>query len=145
MTVQFFSKLSENYIRLLDDDQYYDVTIEVGEDPNVKIFRAHTIILCYRSPYLQRTLASKKASKDNALVHINLPNISPELFQNILKYIYGGILSLNDHETSEILKLILAADELLLQELVDYLQKYLIENKYEWMEQHFELIHRTSF
>jgi hypothetical protein len=39
----------------------------------------------------------------------------------------------------------LAADELLLQELVDYLQKYLIENNYEWMEQHFELIHRTSF
>jgi len=38
----------------------------------------------------------------------------------------------------------LAADELL-QELVDYLQKYLIENKSEWMEQHFEFIHRTSF
>jgi hypothetical protein len=38
-----------------------------------------------------------------------------------------------------------AADELLLQELVYYLQKYLIENKTEWLEQHFELIHRTSF
>ncbi|GBC11529.2 BTB/POZ protein [Rhizophagus irregularis DAOM 181602=DAOM 197198] len=103
MTVQFFSKLSENYIRLLDDDQYYDVTIEVGEDPNVKIFRAHTIILCYRSPYLQRTLASKKASKDNALVHINLPNISPELFQNILKYIYGDFLQ-SVHPYKKLLK-----------------------------------------
>jgi hypothetical protein len=39
----------------------------------------------------------------------------------------------------------MAADELLLQELIDYLQKYLIENKLEWMEQHFELIHRKSF
>ena len=38
-----------------------------------------------------------------------------------------------------------AANELLLQELVDYLQKYLIKNKSEWMEQHFEFIHRTSF
>src|SRR5436305_11072771 len=38
-----------------------------------------------------------------------------------------------------------SADELHLQELIDYLQKYLIENKSEWMEQHFELIHRTSF
>ena len=37
------------------------------------------------------------------------------------------------------------ADELLLQELIEYLQKYLIENESEWMEQHFELIHRTSF
>ena len=48
-------------------------------------------------------------------------------------------------DTSEIVKVLLAADELLLQELVDYLQKYLIENESEWIEQHFELIHRTSF
>jgi len=38
-----------------------------------------------------------------------------------------------------------AADKLLLQELVDSLQKYLIENKSEWMEQHFELTHQTCF
>ncbi len=38
-----------------------------------------------------------------------------------------------------------AADELLLQELVEFLQEYLVENKSEWIEQHFELIHRTSF
>ena len=38
-----------------------------------------------------------------------------------------------------------AADELYLQELVDYLQEYLIENKSKWIEQNFELTHRTSF
>src|SRR3954470_18299501 len=48
-------------------------------------------------------------------------------------------------DNSEIFKLLLAAEELVLQELVDYLQKYLIENQSEWMEQHFELIYRTSF
>ena len=52
---------------------------------------------------------------------------------------------MNEQDNSEIFEVLLAADELLLQELVDYLQKYLIENKSEWMEQHFELIHRTSF
>ena len=56
MSAQFFDKLSQNYIELLEDDEYYDITIEVGEDPNVKIFRAHMIILCCRSPYLRRTL-----------------------------------------------------------------------------------------
>ncbi|RGB27275.1 hypothetical protein C1646_799178, partial [Rhizophagus diaphanus] len=61
------------------------------------------------------------------------------------RYIYGGIFSLNDHDTSENFKILLAADELLLQEVVDYLQKYFIDNKSEWMEQHFELVHRTSF
>ena len=66
------------------DDEYYDITIEVGEDPNVKIIRAHMNILCCRSPYLRRTLASSKKNND-ALAHIKLPNISPEIFQIILK------------------------------------------------------------
>jgi hypothetical protein len=38
-----------------------------------------------------------------------------------------------------------AADQLHLQELVDYLQKYLIKNKVKWMEQHFGLAYQTSF
>ena len=85
MSTQFFSKLSQNYIELLDDDEYYDITIEVGEDPNVKIFRAHMNILCYRSPYLRRVLASNKKNNDNVLTHIKLPNISPENFQSSLR------------------------------------------------------------
>ncbi|UZO05083.1 uncharacterized protein OCT59_025444 [Rhizophagus irregularis] len=146
MSTQFLSKLSQNYIELLEDDEYYDITIEVGEDPNVKIFRAQTSILCYRSPYLRRILASNKnRNNENISAHIKLSNISPEVFQIILKYIYGGILSLDEQDTLEIFKLLIAAEELLLQELVDYLQKYFIENKSEWMEQHFEFIHRTSF
>ncbi|GES93524.1 hypothetical protein GLOIN_2v1782772 [Rhizophagus clarus] len=146
MSTQFLSKLSQNYIELLEDNEYYDITLEVGEDPNVKILRAHKNILCYRSPYLRRALlTSNKNNKDNVLNHIKLSNVSPEVFQIILKYIYGGILPLNEQNNSEIFKILLAADELLLQELIDYLQTYLIENKSEWMEQHFELVHRTSF
>ncbi|GBB83394.1 hypothetical protein RclHR1_10110006 [Rhizophagus clarus] len=133
----------QNYIEILDDETY-DVTIEVGEDPNVKIFHAHTIILCHRSPYLRRVLA-KKNNDDSILSHIKLPNILPETFQIILKYIYGGILSLNEQDNLEMLKVLIVANELLLNELVDYLQPYLIENKADWMEKHFELIHRTSF
>ncbi|GBC52563.2 BTB/POZ protein [Rhizophagus irregularis DAOM 181602=DAOM 197198] len=110
-------------------DEYYDVTIEVGEDPDVKIFRAHMNILCHRSPYLRRSLASNKKNNDNFLVHIKLPNISSEIFQYILEYIYGGILSLNGRDILDFLKILAAADELCLQELIDYLQKHLIENK----------------
>ena len=85
MSTLFFSKLSQNYIELLEDNEYYDITVEVGEDPNVKIFRAHMNILCYRSPYLRRALTSNKKNDDNMLVHIKLPNLSPEIFQIILK------------------------------------------------------------
>ena len=85
MSAQFFSKLSQNYIELLEDDEYQDVTIEVGEDPNVKFFRAHMNILCYRSPYLRRVLASSKKNNDGVLARIKLPNVSPEIFPTILK------------------------------------------------------------
>ncbi|CAB4420188.1 unnamed protein product [Rhizophagus irregularis] len=60
---------------------------------------------------------------DNTLTHIKLSNISSERY----------------------FKVLIAADELLLQELVDYLQTYFIENRLEWIEQHFELIDRISF
>ncbi|CAG8536513.1 9972_t:CDS:2 [Funneliformis caledonium] len=30
MSAKFLSCLSQNYIELLDDDEYYDVTVEVG-------------------------------------------------------------------------------------------------------------------
>jgi hypothetical protein len=85
MSKQFFSGLSQNYIEIVDDDEYYDITIEVGEDPNVKIFRAHKIILYYRSPFLRRTLSSNKKNDNGVLAHIKLPNISPEIFMIILK------------------------------------------------------------
>ncbi len=84
MSNQFLLKLSQNYVELLRDNEYYDITIEVGEDPNVKIFRAHMNILTCRSPYLRRTLGSNK-NIDNVLTHFKLPNISPETFQIILK------------------------------------------------------------
>ncbi|POG60560.1 hypothetical protein GLOIN_2v1712047 [Rhizophagus irregularis DAOM 181602=DAOM 197198] len=103
------------------------------------------IILCYRSPYFRRTLSLNKKSNDGDLVHIKLPNISPEIFKILLTYVYGGIISLNEREISEIIYILSAADQLHLQELIEYLQKYLINNKVKWMEQHFGLAYRTSF
>ncbi|RIA85547.1 hypothetical protein C1645_830634, partial [Glomus cerebriforme] len=46
--------LSQNLLETLIDDEYYDIIIEVGNDPDVKIFRAHRVILSCRSPYLRR-------------------------------------------------------------------------------------------
>ena len=85
MSTQFFSKLSQNYIELLKDDEYYDITIEVGSDPYVKVFRAHMVILNYRSPYLRRILSTNKKKNDGTLAHIKLPNILPEIFSVVLR------------------------------------------------------------
>ena len=82
---KFLPKLSQNLLQILDDSESYDITIEVGNDPYVKIFRAHMVILNYRSPYLQRILSTNKKKNDGILAHIKLPNILPETFQIILR------------------------------------------------------------
>ncbi|EXX54641.1 uncharacterized protein OCT59_001222 [Rhizophagus irregularis] len=141
----FLPKLSQNLLEILEDNEFYDVTIEVGNDPYVKIFRAHIVVLYYRSPYLRRILSTNKKQNDEILVHIKLPNISPEIFQIILRYIYGGKLSLKEYDTSDIIKIMVAAIELNLQELITHLQSFLIENKKDWIEQNFNLIYQTSY
>ena len=82
---KFLPKLSQNLLEILEDDEYCDIVIEVGNDPYVKIFRSHMVILNYRSPYLRRILSTNKKKSDGTLVHVKLPNISPKTFQIILR------------------------------------------------------------
>ncbi|PKK66717.1 BTB-domain-containing protein [Rhizophagus irregularis] len=138
-------KLFQNLLEILNDEEYYDVTIEVGNDPYIKIFRAHMVILHYRSTYLRRMLSTNKKNNDGTLVHIKLPNILPEIFQIILRYIYSGRISLEEYDTSDIIKILIAGSELGLQELITYIQSFLIKTKANWMEQNFNLIYQTCF
>ncbi len=85
MSSQFLLKLSQNYLELLEDNEYYNVIIEVKKDSNIKIFYMYMNVLYYHSSYLQRDLASNKRNNDNILIHLKLPNILPEIFQIILK------------------------------------------------------------
>ncbi|PKY17034.1 hypothetical protein RhiirB3_403719, partial [Rhizophagus irregularis] len=90
---KFLPELSANLLEILDENQHYDIIIEVGNDPHIRKFRAHTLILNYRSLYFREILSTDKKKSDE---HIKLPNISPEIFQIILRYIYGGRLSLGE-------------------------------------------------
>ena len=88
MADKLLTKLSQNLLEILNDEEYYDITIEVGTDPHVKIFRAHMVILNYRSPYLRRILSTNKKNNDGTLTHIKLPNILPETFNVILRFVW---------------------------------------------------------
>jgi len=55
------------------------------------------------------------------------------------------MLSLEEYDTSDIIKILVTANELGLQELVVYIQSFLLENKRNWVEQNFNLIYQTSF
>src|SRR5690349_12453597 len=95
MTDKLLTKLTQNLLEILDDKEYYDITIEVGNDPHVKIFRAHSVILNYRSPYLRRILSTNKKKNDGTLTHIKLPNILPEAFHVILRLVLSSIHEIN--------------------------------------------------
>ncbi|PKY35126.1 hypothetical protein RhiirB3_455520 [Rhizophagus irregularis] len=58
------------------------------------------VILNYRSPYLRR------------------------LEDVYFKYIYGGKLSLEEYEVSDIIKILVTTNELSLQELFSYLETF---------------------
>ncbi|GES76335.1 carbohydrate-binding module family 13 protein [Rhizophagus clarus] len=84
-------KLSQNLLEILNDEEYYDIIIEV-----------------------------------------------------VLRYIYGGKISLEEYDMLDIVKVLVAANELSLQELIPYLESFLIEEKENWVEQNFDLIYQIS-
>jgi len=87
---KFLPKLSQNLLEVLNDEEYYDITIEVGNDPYVKIFRAHMVILYYRSSYLRRILSTNKMKNNGTLTTLTqitkyfTRNFSNNLKRNLL-------------------------------------------------------------
>ena len=52
---------------------------------------------------------------------------------------------MEEYDVLDIIKILVAANELSLQELVVYLQFFLIKEKANWIEQNFNLIYQTGF
>ena len=50
------------------------------------------VILYYRSPYLRRVLSTNKKKNDGTLTRIELPNILPETFHKILRFVLNNLL-----------------------------------------------------
>ncbi|EXX68381.1 BTB/POZ protein [Rhizophagus irregularis DAOM 181602=DAOM 197198] len=145
MTSEFFPELLRNFSQLLDDADDYNVTISVGENSNTKEFHAHSNILRARSPYFKRALSQNWITKKNNMITFTKPNISPIVFEMIIRYMYTGILDLKKKAGSDILDLLVASDELLIEELVTFVQKYLIENQPDWLQENFVKVLNTVF
>ena len=52
---------------------------------------------------------------------------------------------MEEFDTLDIIKILVASNELSLRELITHLQSFLIKNKANWMEQNFNLMYQTSF
>ncbi|RIA86167.1 hypothetical protein C1645_829704 [Glomus cerebriforme] len=136
----FHSNLLRDLSLILNDSDDYNVIIQVGENQTMKEFRAHSVILRARSPYFKSALSTNWIMKRDDMILFSKPNISPMIFEMILKYIYTGELDLTNRLYEDIFLLLIASDELLLEELVEYLQDYLIERYQNWIIQNLVLI-----
>ncbi|CAG8446935.1 14355_t:CDS:2, partial [Dentiscutata heterogama] len=131
MSSKFLGTLARDIGNLLNDSlDECNVIIEVGQSPNFQIFHAHSIILRARSPYFRSALSKNWAKKDGDLMTFSKPNISPKVFEIILH----GTVSMTDKSVMDALDLLVATDELLLTELSDHVQEYLLHQQNSWLQ-----------
>ncbi|CAB4436854.1 unnamed protein product [Rhizophagus irregularis] len=135
MSSNFLVELSNDYEKLFETELGYDVIIYAGEGPNVKEIHAHSNILCIRSHYFRSAFSNEWAEKKDGKFILRKPNISPHLFNVILKFIYCGKIELKNLQGPDALNLLIAVDELNIQQLISYIQEYLVENQIEFLRQ----------
>ena len=85
MSSKFLVELSNDYEKLFETELGYDVIVYAGEEPNVEEIHAHSNILCIRSQYFRSAFSNEWAEKSNGKFILKKPNISPQLFNIILR------------------------------------------------------------
>jgi hypothetical protein len=134
MADNFLLDLSQDIGQLLITGDNHDLIIQAGEGQNMKDFFAHSLILSARSSYFKIALSKEWAKKENGIIIFKKPNISPEIMELILKFLYTGLVNLDKQNGAKVLRLLIASDELNLQKLSDYIQTYLIDNQAEYLK-----------
>lgn len=79
------NSMSVDFSNLLENNEDYNVKIIVGEEPNIKEFKVHSIILSSRSIYFKNALSSRWAKKEDGIIVFNKPNIAPLVFEVLIK------------------------------------------------------------
>ena len=85
MALIFHSSLSKDFSLILNDSDDFNVIIQVGENQNTKEFHAHSVILRARSPYFKIAFSANWITKKDDMIMFNKPNITPTVFDMILK------------------------------------------------------------
>src|SRR5581483_8974704 len=85
MSSKFWAELSSDYEKLFEEELGYDVIIYAGEEQNVKEIHAHSNILSIRSKYFSTAFSNEWTEKNDGNFIFRKPNISPHLFNIILR------------------------------------------------------------
>ncbi|CAB4377946.1 unnamed protein product [Rhizophagus irregularis] len=135
MSFEYCQEAISDYEKLFETDEGYDVIIFAGENENGKEIHAFSNILRIRSQYFRTELSNELTKKKDGKFIFNFPNISPQLFKIILRFIYCGKIDLAKLQRLDVLKLLIAVDELKIQTLIICIQEYLIKHQHEFLQQ----------
>jgi speckle-type POZ protein len=103
---------------LYDDMQFCDVNFNVGG----REFLVHKVILTTRSKYFAAMF--KHPTKEQSTNQVKIEDIDPEVFDQLLRFIYTGRVPLDKLETMAA-ELFIAADKYLMDELKMKCENYL--------------------
>ncbi|POG76247.1 hypothetical protein GLOIN_2v905933 [Rhizophagus irregularis DAOM 181602=DAOM 197198] len=85
MTFEYSQELANDYEKLFEEDEDYDVIIYAGENNKVKEIHAHSNILRFRSLYFSTAFSNELTKKKDGKYIFNFPKISPKFFKIILR------------------------------------------------------------
>ncbi|GBB87679.1 hypothetical protein RclHR1_14160005 [Rhizophagus clarus] len=135
MSFEYSQEVIDDLENLLETDEGYDVIIYAGENENVKEIHALSNILRIKSQYFRTAFSNEFAKKDGKFILIT-PNIPPQLFKIILRFIYCGKIDLTKLQGPDVLKLLVVVDELKIQTLILCIQEYLVKYIHIFLQQY---------
>ncbi|RIA96552.1 hypothetical protein C1645_815227 [Glomus cerebriforme] len=84
MSTKFYEEIINNYKKLYETKEDYDMKIYVGEKPNIKEFHAHSFVLKTQSESFKKTFINKEKKEGYFILN---SNHSPKVFEILLRRI----------------------------------------------------------
>ena len=94
-TVKSFKQLSCDFLKILDQEETFDVIIYVGDESSSETFKAHSIILKTRSEYFRAALSAawgKKKEDGFYVIDLRGMNIPQAIFGHVLLYVWDNFI-----------------------------------------------------
>ncbi|XP_059486601.1 kelch-like protein 41a [Neocloeon triangulifer] len=95
------SRIKEELALLYAEGYFYDCTFEAGGGTTSKVFKCHKLMLARASPFFAKMLygyfSESFRDKDDP---IQISHVQPEIFDLVMKYIYGGETDFKDVESA---------------------------------------------
>jgi hypothetical protein len=85
MSTKLSILLLKEYAKILKTGEFSDVEILVGEEPNTKTFRLHSLILKVCSAYFRSAFSNNWIKVENNIIKFQKPNISAKVFEILIK------------------------------------------------------------